>query len=644
MTQRDKYDVTLIFPPFMESPQPHLAVPHLTSYLQAHGYSVKHADFNLKFWNLCCNRDFLEFLYRLFTEKIGNLKKKGINGDNYDNYFEKILALIAVKNLLRTNNFPDSYASFPPFSKKIFALVGGLGFHSLYNNDHKDFLDDLVVFLGSTDLPRDSRVTVRSTSTISQQISDKEISDKDRNLYLSLFEEFFLKKFQGLETPLIGISIATNEQVIPALSLACSIKSVDNEIHICLGGSYISHIDKYTMERILHMPFIDSMTLYEGEKPLESLIESMKSGKELSAVPNRAYLGKDGVMVNPVCEPVNLDEIPPPNYDCVTSFFPGELALNVYSSRGCYWGKCVYCNYISLTGNPKHLQNKSPRTLVDEIGFLQRKYRVRHFNLINEAVAPSYASKVADLILEQGLKINLSSWIRVEKQFTPKLLNKMAKAGFNYLTIGVESLSDRVLKKMGKGYTAEEALRIIQNVCQAGINVQVNIIVGFPTETKEEALETYGKLEREISAKNNVSIAVFPFVLFNNTHIYANPHEFGLTILENNAKDGYFFPKNIFVRYKKNTGMSIKDVFNIVRNYTTKFGKSDDFHFDNQYIPPTPNTIYYSENVESHFIDYYSSTWDGKRIERSPKYLLFDFKCGKVTISDTDPLRNMQII
>jgi hypothetical protein len=79
-------------------------------------------------------------------------------------------------------NFPCSNADFPPFSKKIFALVGGLGFHTLYNNDYKDFLDDLIVF--------------------------KEISDKDKNLYLSIYKEFFLKEFNGLETPLVGISVA----------------------------------------------------------------------------------------------------------------------------------------------------------------------------------------------------------------------------------------------------------------------------------------------------------------------------------------------------------------------------------------------------------------------------------------------------
>lgn len=641
MTQRNKYDATLIFSPFMESPQPHLAVPHLTSYLQAHGYNIMYADFNLDFWHLCCTKEFLEFLYRMFITKINHLKKGGLDAGNYDYYIEKVLALIAVKNLLRTKNFPCSNADFPPFSKKIFALVGGLGFHTLYNNDYKDFLDDLIVFLGSTDLPRDSRVFVRSASTISQQISDKEISDKDKNLYLSIYKEFFLKEFKGLETPLVGISIAMNEQVIPALSLACSIKSIDKDIHVCLGGSYISHIDKFTMEKILHMPFIDSMVLYEGEKPLRLLIESIKSGKELSAVPNLAYLGKDGVLVNPVCEPVNLDEIPPPNYDCITPFFPDELALSVYSSRGCYWGKCVYCNYISTTGNPKRLQNKSPEILVNEIAFLQRKYGVRHFNLINEAVAPSYAGKIADLLLERDLKINLSSWIRVEKQFTPELCSKLSSAGFNFLTIGVESLSDRVLKKMGKGYTGDDAIRIIRDVSEAGINLQINIIVGFPTETKEEALETYKRLEREISSKTNVFVSIFPFVLFNNARIYNSPHEFGLTVLENKARDGYFFPKNIFVKYKKNKGMPIKDVFNIVENYTTKFGKSDGSHFDNRYFQPAQNAIYYSENVESHFIDYHFNS-DKKRLERSPKYLLFDFKCSKVTISDTDPLYQIQ--
>ncbi len=628
------HDATLIFPPFMETFRPHLAVPHLTAYLKARGYSVVHADFNMQFWNLCKQRDFLEFLRQQFTKRVYCLKKEGITSKNYDDYFEKNLALAAVSNLLRTTHFPDSYAEMPPFSRKVFALIGGLGFHTLYNNDYRDFLDDVVVFLEAPDVPRDTRVLVRPDSTISQQVSAKEIEDWDRNLYLHLYERFFLKNFRGLNTRLVGISVATNEQVIPGLSLACAVKNCDSKIHTCLGGSYVSHTDDYSRETILHMPFVDSMVLYEGEKPLESLITVLRDGKKLSAVPNLVYFDDGTVKVNSVGEPVRLNQVPPPNYDEITHYFSTERGLSMYSCKGCYWGRCTYCNYVTLTGNPKHIDVKSPEILVEEMEFLHRRYNVMGFNLINEAAAPAYSRKIADLLLERNLKVVLNSWVRIERQFTPELCRKMAAAGFKYLTVGVESLCDRVLEKMDKGYTGDEALRVIRNILHAGMNLQVNVMVGFPTETKEEALYTYDRLNKEIGGEPNVSIAIFPFVLFNNCAIYSRLSEFGLTAQENNPKKGYFFPKNIFVKYEKETGMTMGDVFYIIEKYNNEFGRNA-IHSEEQYIPlSAEDTVVWSENVESHFIDFYAC--GREEIKRSPKYMLFSFDRGALMVSDVD--------
>ena len=77
-----------------------------------------------------------------------------------------------------------------------------------------------------------------------------------------------------------------------------------------------------------------------------------------------------------------------------------------------------------------------------------------------------------------------------QKQFTPELCQKMHDAGFRLLFLGLESGCDRVLQLMKKGTEKVTAAQVCRNVREAGIWSHLYVFLGFPGETRDEAMET----------------------------------------------------------------------------------------------------------------------------------------------------------
>lgn len=78
---------------------------------------------------------------------------------------------------------------------------------------------------------------------------------------------------------------------------------------------------------------------------------------------------------------------------------------------------------------------------------------------------------------------------------------------FKFLHLPVQSGSDAVLERMGRGYTAAEALAIVKRFrahCP-GITLHTDIICGYPGETEEEFCETLELLSRMQPDKVNVT-------------------------------------------------------------------------------------------------------------------------------------------
>ena len=67
-----------------------------------------------------------------------------------------------------------------------------------------------------------------------------------------------------------------------------------------------------------------------------------------------------------------------------------------------------------------------------------------------------------------------------------------------YVHLPMQSGSNRILQRMGRRYTREQYFDLFQKLCECKENMAIStdVIVGFPTETEEEFLETMDLYER----------------------------------------------------------------------------------------------------------------------------------------------------
>jgi hypothetical protein len=158
---------------------------------------------------------------------------------------------------------------------------------------------------------------------------------------------------------------------------------------------------------------------------------------------------------------------------------------------------------------------------------LSQKYGVSHFAFSDEAISPASMNKLSDELIGRGTAFKCSTNVRLEKQFTPELCEKMYRAGFSLLYLGLESACNRVLALMEKGTDYETAVEVCKNLYNAGIWNHLYTFLGFPTESAEEAQLTVDFLIEHKDIIHSFNIA--SFLLNKGAQVVRCPQKYGIS-------------------------------------------------------------------------------------------------------------------
>ncbi|MFW6383385.1 MAG: B12-binding domain-containing radical SAM protein [Nanoarchaeota archaeon] len=183
--------------------------------------------------------------------------------------------------------------------------------------------------------------------------------------------------------------------------------------------------------------------------------------------------------------------------------------IPVKSSDGCPYGKCVFCSH----------HNKTP-------------YRERELDLSKGR----YFFFIDDMIpLERLIKIGEKMptkavwWVQLRPtaDLIPHL-EWLSKKGLKSVAWGVESGSQRMLKKMNKGTSVDTISRVLAEAKRVGIINTVYVMFGFPGESEEDFFKTLNFLEENSEHIDLVSPSTFG--LQKGTKIYENPEVYGIRV------------------------------------------------------------------------------------------------------------------
>jgi len=161
--------------------------------------------------------------------------------------------------------------------------------------------------------------------------------------------------------------------------------------------------------------------------------------------------------------------------------------------RDCWWrknGGCTFCSWSTLYPS---FRVRKPELLVDEIGMLIEKYRIKEvFDDTGTFPVGQWLTRFCDLMIERGY--NKEVLFSCNMRFGALTLDDyklMKKAGFRMLLFGLESASQRILDEINKGVTVEEMVASCRKAKEAGLTVHITIMFGHAGASKDEEFQTY---------------------------------------------------------------------------------------------------------------------------------------------------------
>lgn len=159
----------------------------------------------------------------------------------------------------------------------------------------------------------------------------------------------------------------------------------------------------------------------------------------------------------------------------------------IVSSRGCPAG-CTYC--IKHVSYQFSVRVRSPEKIVEELWVL-KKLGINNIHMYADlfTVNREQAYNLCKLIIEQNLKINWTCNSRVDF-VDEELLQMMGKAGCWFISWGIESGNEEILKHAHKGAKPEQARQALLWSKKAGINNWGYFIIGLPGETEATIRQT----------------------------------------------------------------------------------------------------------------------------------------------------------
>lgn len=233
-------------------------------------------------------------------------------------------------------------------------------------------------------------------------------------------------------------------------------------------------------------PFVDIVIGTFNLPQLQSYIEAVKLGREKGKKSRQMEVLKEG----------EIDELLP--YKRTS----GENAW-VNIMQGCN-NFCTYCIVPYVRGREK---SRTPENIIKEVEAVVAEGKYNKITLLGQNVNSygkdlsqpiNFASLLRKLCQIEG-EFKISFMTSHPKDLTDDVIDVVAEEDKieKYIHLPAQSGNNRVLQLMNRRYTREKYLEIINKIRSKIPNCRItsDFIVGFPTETEEEFMDTYSLVD-----------------------------------------------------------------------------------------------------------------------------------------------------
>lgn len=286
-----------------------------------------------------------------------------------------------------------------------------------------------------------------------------------------------------------------------------------------IGGPYAS----LNPDRAINGQF-DAVCIGEGEDALRELASIMEDKEKRKNIKNLWVKDSDGLIAKNETRAFiqDLDAIPFPDREMWKPWLYERAynTQNILLGRGCPYG-CTYCSNHALRrlASGKYVRFRSPENIIREIEHVLLEYPdTPEIFFEVEAIALDkkwflyFASHLAEYNSAAKTNLKYSCNFRISKQaVTDEVFRALSDANIRCINIGLEAGSERVRREILKrDYTNDDFRLTVELARKYKIDVNLFNMLGIPTETKAEHMETV-ELNRWANPRMSFTSIFYPY-------------------------------------------------------------------------------------------------------------------------------------
>lgn len=449
-------DLLLIHPPAARPAEPPLGTAVLLSHLRREGATAEAIDANLE-----------AYLYLLDGDRLS-----ASAGPSPRTSLRR-----AVRNVPRALSFlrsPGAGTSFSRYAAAARHLNTALSSYRGGSGRERWTLGDYVHGDLSEFSPRDLSLAATGAAD---------------TVFSGYFREALLPRVERMRPRGVAISVNYRHQVLPAFELAGALRRRLPGVKVYGGGGmFTSWRSALRDMKPGFLPF-DRIGFGPGESALAALAAGASTGG--------GVFFEDGEAV---------EFLPDFGFAPLRAYLSPEPVLPVAATRGCYWRRCRFCPEAVAPSHPFRASDAGRFPAL--LRALSDRYGVRRFHLTDNAIPV----EILRSITERAGSLSGLSWhgfARFERDLLdPEFAAALAAAGCAMLQLGLESGSQPLLDRMGKGTRVADASSILSNLSRAGIGAYVYVMLGAPGETRADAERTLRFLSEHAEAIGFLNLSI----------------------------------------------------------------------------------------------------------------------------------------
>jgi len=310
--------------------------------------------------------------------------------------------------------------------------------------------------------------------------------------------DHFREEFRQRDPDVIGLTMMSVDYnpVKRALQIA---KEIKPDVVTIVGGPHVT----LALEDSLRIPNVDYLMTNEGEVSFPKLLQALKEDRrpqqkvirgetpDLNAIP---FIDRDlfldewrkwGYTLDSPEVPF-VEELPPP-------------FLTIIAGRGCVY-RCSFCKPGEDYIFGKKVRRRSVDNVIQELEELRERYHFASFMFHDDCLTEdrAWVKEFCEKYRAHGFTQPFFCQSRADIiTLHPDMVELMRDAGLRGYFIGFESGNQRVLNFLRKGTTVQRNLEAAGICRKYGLAIWANYMMGIPTETKEEVMDTV-RMIREI--------------------------------------------------------------------------------------------------------------------------------------------------